>query len=253
MLIFNLWFFRFSFAKQNFVGSYNKMITFHIFTIFPESFDSYFGTSILKRIQQKKLIKIKIYNIRDFAKDKHKTTDDRPFGGGAGMVMKVEPVIRAVASVIKKINKKKAKIKIVVFSAKGKQFNQKIAVKYQKNYTDIIMICGRYEGLDERVKNVLCAEEISVGPYVLTDGEIPAMIMISSISRLIPGAIRFESLQEESFFTSVLKKETSGLLEYPQYTRPEVFEYQEKKYRVPKVLLSGNHKKIQEWRLKKRK
>ncbi len=224
------------------------MTTFHIFTIFPDIFSSYFNESILKRSQKKKIIKIKIYNIRDFAKDKHKTTDDRPYGGGAGMLMKPLPIIKSVEKILSKIKGKKTKI--ILFSAKGKQFNQEMAFNWSKKYTDIIMICGRYEGIDERVKKVLKAQEISIGPYVLTDGEIPAMILVSSISRLIPDAICWESLQEESFFSDGLKKEKKGLLEYPHYTRPEVFEWKGKKYRVSNVLLSGNHKKISEWRLK---
>lgn len=227
-------------------------MTFHIFTIFPGIFSSYFNESILKRAQEKKLIKIKIYDIRKFAEDKHRTTDDRPYGGGAGMVMKAEPIAKTVGSVFKKIGKK-AKIKIIIFSAKGKQFNQKTAFDLSKRYTDIFMICGRYEGIDERLRRILKAEEISVGPYVLTDGEIPAMVVVSSVSRLIPGVIRFESLQEESFFGAALKEEKNGLLEYPQYTRPEILSFGGKKYRVPKVLLSGSHKKINEWRKKNSK
>ncbi|MDP3051942.1 MAG: tRNA (guanosine(37)-N1)-methyltransferase TrmD [bacterium] len=224
------------------------MTIFHIYTIFPKIFSSYFNESILKRSQEKNIIKIKIYNIRDFAEDKHKTTDDRPYGGGAGMLMKPLPIIKAVEKILSKIKGKKAKI--VLFSAKGKQFNQETAFNWSKKYTDILMICGRYEGIDERVKKVLKAQEISIGPYVLTDGEIPAMILVSSISRLIPGAICWESLKEESFFSEGLKKEKKGLLEYPHYTRPEVFEFKGKKYRVPKVLLSGDHKQISNWRLK---
>lgn len=235
-----------------FVRLVNTMTIFHIFTIFPESFRSYFETSILKRAQEKKLIKIKIYNIRDFTEDKHKTTDEKPFGGGAGMVMKAEPIIKAVGAVLKKIKNKSAsrRAKIILFSAKGKQFDQKTAYDFSKKYTDIFLICGRYEGIDERVKLVLKAQEISIGPYVLTDGETPAMVVVSGISRLLPGAIRMESLQEESFFNTVLKKEKKGALEYPHYTRPEIFEFKGEKYRVPKVLLSGDHRKIAEWREK---
>lgn len=202
----------------------------------------------MKRAQKKKIIKIKIYNIRDFAKDKHKTVDDRPYGGGAGMVMKPLPIIKAMENILSKI--KSEKIKIVLFSAKGKQFNQKMALDWSQKYKNILMICGRYEGIDERIRQVLKAEEIAIGPYVLTDGEIPAMILVSSISRLMPGAIRWESLQEESFFSEGLKNERRGFLEYPHYTRPDMFKYKGKKYSVPKVLLSGDHKKISDWRLK---
>ena len=223
-------------------------MTFHILTIFPESFSSYFSTSILKRAQKDKLIKIKTYDIREFAKDKHKVTDDKPYGGGAGMVMKVEPIIEAVKSVLKNIKNKK--YKIIILSAKGKQFDQKKAYDWSKKFADIIFICGRYEGIDERVKKILKADEISIGPYVLTDGEISAMAIVSSMARLVPGVIRLESLKEESHWNLITKKEKEGDLEYPHYTRPEIFIHNNKKYKVPKVLLSGNHKKISEWRKK---
>lgn len=223
-------------------------MVFHIFTIFPEVFNEYFDTSILGRAQKKKLVKIKIYDIRKFAKDKHKTTDDRPFGGGAGMVMKAEPIISAIDSVARKLKDKK--YKIIILSAKGKQFNQKDAQSFSEKYKNIFLICGRYEGIDERVKIALQAQEISIGPYVLTDGEIAAMAIISGISRLVPGVVRLESLKEESHWNLITEKEKMGKLEYPHYTRPELFEYKGKKFRVPKVLLSGNHKKIKQWREK---
>ncbi len=210
-------------------------MTFHIFTIFPESFKSYFATSILKRAQKKGFIKIKIYNIRDFAKGKHRITDDRPFGGGAGMVMKAEPIVKAVGKILSKIKNKK--YKIIVFSAKGEQFNQKTAFNFSKKYTDILMVCGRYEGIDERVKTILKAQEVSVGPYILTGGEIAAAVIIDAISRHVPGVLgRPESLEE-----------IKG--SYPVYTRPEIFIHKGKKYRVPRILLSGNHEKIKQWRL----
>lgn len=223
-------------------------MTFHILTIFPNIFSSYFNESILKRAQKKKTIKIKIYNIRNFSEGKYKKVDDRPYGGGAGMVMMVSPIVNAVNKIIYRTKPKKTKI--VLFSAKGQQFDQKTAFGWSKRYKDIIMICGRYEGIDERAKLALKAQEISIGPYVLTDGEVPAMILVSSISRLLPGTINWESLQEESFFNLNLKKEKKGILEYPHYTRPEIFNYKGKKYGVPKVLLSGDHKKISEWRKK---
>lgn len=213
------------------------MISFDIITIFPKIFDSYFNESILKRAQGGLFLNIKIHNARNFSKDKHKTTDDKPYGGGAGMVMMAEPILRAFDS----ISKKKKHITIV-FSAKGKQFDQKLARNLSK-YDQIILISSRYEGIDERVRLTLRAKEISMGPYVLTDGDVAAMAFVSAVSRLVPGVIRGESLKEES--------EINGKgLEYPHYTRPEVFTYKGKKYRVPKVLLSGNHKKIKEWREK---
>lgn len=225
-------------------------MTFHILSIFPKVFENYFNSSILKRAQEKKLIKIKIYDIRKFAKDKHRTTDDRPYGGGVGMVMKAEPIVKAVQDVLKRIKNKESRIKktkIILLSAKGRQFNQTIARNWSKRFTDIILICGRYEGVDERVKKILKAEEISIGPYILTDGDAAAVVIISSVARLIPGVIKLESVQEESHWKFL------GDLEYPHYTRPEVVKHKGKKYRVPKVLLSGDHEKIKEWRKKQSK
>ena len=231
---------------------------FEIITIFPKIFDSYFNESIIKRARVKKLVEICVHNLRDFTEDKHKKVDDAPYGGGAGMVLMAEPILRAVDRIKKQELriKKKRKTKIILLSAKGKQFNQKLAYNWSKKYDRIFMISGRYEGIDERVGRALHAEEISVGPYVLTDGDTAAMIIISAVSRLIPGVIKLESLKEESHWNLLLKKEAentrkeknTGGLEYPQYTRPEVLEYKRKKYRVPKVLLSGNHKEIKEWR-----
>ena len=225
---------------------------FDIITIFPKIFDSYFNESILARAQKNKLIGINTHNLRDYTDDKHKTVDNPPYGGGAGMVLMAEPILKAVAKL--KTKNKKQKTKIVVFSAKGKQFNQKMAYDWSKKLDQIIFICGRYEGIDERVVKILKAEEVSVGPYVLTDGEVPAMAVVSAVSRLIPGVIKLESLAEESHWSRLIKGEKGvkkgerGGLEYPHYTRPEVLEYKGKKYRVPKVLLSGDHKKIEEWR-----
>jgi len=217
---------------------------FDIITIFPEIFDSYLNESILKRAQKKKLIKIKIYNVRDFSKDKHRSVDGKPYGGGAGMVQMAEPILRAVTKINSKLKIPNSKKKIIILSAKGKQFNQKLAQKWAK-LNQLILISGRYEGIDERVKVALRAEEISIGPYVLTDGDAAIMVIISAVSRLIPGVIKYESLRDESY--------TDEKLEYPQYTRPEVFIYKNKKYRVPKVLLSGNHRKIEKWRKEHKK
>lgn len=225
---------------------------FDIITIFPKIFDSYFNESILGRAQKNKLVQIKTHNLRDYTSDKHKTVDNPPYGGGAGMVLMAEPILKAVSKITAgKVNKKR---KIVVFSAKGKQFNQKMAYDWSKKLDQIIFICGRYEGIDERVVKTLKAEEISVGPYVLTDGEVPAMAVVSAVARLVPGVIRLESLAEESHWSQLIKGEKgdvkgqNGGLEYPHYTRPEVIEYKGKKYKVPSVLLSGNHKDIEEWR-----
>lgn len=221
-------------------------MTFHVITIFPNSINSYVETSILRKAQEQKKVKLLFYTPRDFTKDKHRQVDDKPYGGGAGMVMKAEPILKTIDSILKKF-KKNESYKIVILSAKGKQFDQKLALDYSKKYDHLILIAGRYEGIDERVRLVLKAQEISIGPYVLTDGELPAAVLISTITRLIPGVIKFESLVEESFFNKT-KKGEEKILEYPHYTRPEVLVYKGKKYQTPKVLLSGDHKKINKWR-----
>ena len=246
------------------------MLYFDIITIFPEIFDSYFKESIIKRAQIKKLIKINIHNLRDYTTDKHKTVDDKPYGGGPGMIFKVEPIFKAVAALKKcKIQMSKSKsnpkskcqkIKTILFSAKGKKFNQKMAQRFSK-LDRIILICGHYEGVDERVAKHIADEEISIGDYILTGGELPAMLLVDAITRLRPGVIKKESLKEESFSSikglgtkKSLKIENLKfkiLKEYPQYTRPEVFEPRTKvKWKVPKVLVSGNHQKIKEWKEK---
>ncbi|MBU1177500.1 MAG: tRNA (guanosine(37)-N1)-methyltransferase TrmD [Patescibacteria group bacterium] len=219
---------------------------FDIITIFPKIFDSYFNESIIKRAQKRKLIKINIHNLRDFTKDKHKTVDDKPYGGGFGMVLMVEPIYKAVKKIKSKILKSK-KSKIILLSAKGKKFNQKMAQKFSK-LDQIIIISGRYEGVDERVAKYVADEEISIGDYILTGGEIPAMILVDTITRLIPGVINENSLKEESF--SKLKIKNCKLkinFEYPHYTRPEKIKIDGKERHTPKILLSGNHKKIKDW------
>jgi len=233
---------------------------FDIITIFPKIFDSYLNESIIKRARKNEKIKINIINLRDFTADKHKKVDDTPYGGGAGMVLMAEPIIKALSKSSPDKGRKKDglyKTKIVVFSAKGKQFNQKIAYDWAKKYNRIIFLAGRYEGIDERVKTILKADEISIGRYVLTDGDVAAMVVISAVSRLVPGVIRLGSLEEESHWNLLLKKEKqipeNEGLEYPHYTRPETIKYKNKKYSVPKILLSGNHKKINEWRKRHQK
>ncbi|HUT96379.1 MAG TPA: tRNA (guanosine(37)-N1)-methyltransferase TrmD [Candidatus Paceibacterota bacterium] len=207
---------------------------FDIITIFPDIFDSYFSESIIKRAQKKGLVKIGIHNLRDYTDDKHRQVDDKPYGGGPGMVMMVEPILKAVS----KLKTKKPKTKIIIFSPRGKKFNQAMAKRFSK-LDQLIMTCGRYEGVDERVAKYIADEEISVGDYVLTGGEIPAMIIVDAVSRFIPGVLgKHESLEE-----------IKG--SYPVYTRPESIIINKKKRKVPKVLLSGNHKKIEEWRKEK--
>lgn len=220
------------------------MKKFNIITIFPHIFESYFGESIIKRACGKGLIGIEVSNLRDFTDDKHKTVDDTPFGGGVGMIMKVGPISRAVETIK---NGNNLSSRTILFSAKGKKYSQADAVRLSK-YDSLIFICGRYEGIDERVAQNIADEEISIGDYVLTGGEIPAMIVIDSITRLVPGALgNEESSKDESH-------SEEGYLEYPQYTRPEVFFAQGESstggqgWKVPEVLLSGNHKEIEKWR-----
>jgi len=229
---------------------------FNIITIFPRIFDSYFNESILKRAQKKGLIKIGVHNLRQWAKDKHKTVDDSPYGGGPGMVFKIEPIYKAVQFLKSKVKSQKSKLqdkskkletRTILFSAKGKQFSQADARRLAK-YDQLILICGRYEGVDERVAEHIADEEVSVGNFVLTGGEIPAMIVVDAVSRLIAGVLgKKESLKEESFSGPIsYKLKAKSYLEYPQYTRPENF----RGWKVPKVLLSGDHRKIREWQNK---
>ena len=214
---------------------------FDIITIFPNIFDSYLNTSIISRAQKKKLVRIKIHNLRKWATDKRKTIDDKPYSGGPGMIFKIEPIYSA----LKSLNKVRKTQKIVLLTPKGKQFNQKIAKRLSKNKR-IILVCGRYEGFDYRIKNFV-DEQISIGPYILSGGEVAAMALIEAIVRLIPGVIKQASLKKESFSLKSLIN-----IEYPQYTRPREFTYKNKfgkikKLKVPKILFSGDHKKIEKW------
>lgn len=224
----------------------NFMIKFDIITIFPEIFNSYLSESLISRAIKKKLIKVNVRNLRDWTSDKHKTVDDKPFGGGLGMVMKVEPIYRAV-SALRRTKNRKQRTKVVLFTPRGKKFNQRMAYQFSK-LNQLILICGRYEGVDERVAKHIADIELSIGDYVLMGGELPAMIVIETIARLIPGVLGKPQLLKER----VTKEK--GFVEYSQYTRPEVFGPKiGTKWRVPKVLLSGNHKEIEEWRKKHRK
>lgn len=208
---------------------------FDIISLFPESLTPYFSASILKRAQAKNLIEIETHQLRDYARDKHKTVDDTPYGGGAGMVLKVEPIALTIESV--KGLAKTAQTRTILFSAKGKIVTQD-DVKRLATYERLILLCGRYEGVDERVAEHLVDEELSIGEYVLTGGEIPALVIVDAVSRLIPGVLgNSESTVQESH--SVL-----GTLEYPQYTKPEVWQGRA----VPEVLLSGHHGAIETWR-----
>lgn len=196
-------------------------------------FDSYLNESILKRAQEQKHISISVYNLRDFTEDKHKTVDDIPYGGGPGMVMKAEPIIRAVRHAVGDTHS----AKIILLSARGTQFTNKYADTLTDTYKEIVLIAGRYEGVDARVKKVLHAEEVSVGPYTLTGGELPAMTIVDAVTRRLPGVLGADESVEERRVAST-----------DVYTRPEVFEDGGESYTVPDVLLSGDHKRIEEWR-----
>jgi tRNA (guanine37-N1)-methyltransferase len=233
-------------------------MNFHIITIFPDSFDSYLKESIIGRAIKNKIIKIYFYNPRNYlpeTENNYKPVDDKPYGGGPGMILKLEPIVKTLETIKKKIlpksknlaNIKNKKIKVIIFSPSGKKFETIYAKKISQKYTDIILISGRYEGIDARVKKMVkvlglgIAEEISIGDYVLTGGELPAMVLIDCISRQIPNVLgKYISLEENRISSSEV------------YTRPEIFKYSGKNYKVPKVLISGNHKKIEEWKLKNR-
>jgi len=231
----------------------NQMIKFDIITIFPKIFGSYLKESLIARAQKKKLVKIKVHNLRDFSSDARGTVDDRPFGGGLGMVLKVEPIFKA----IKKIHyhapergSKSKKTKVILFTPRGRKFSQKLAFQLSK-LDQIIFICGRYEGVDERVAKNIADMEISIGDYDLMGGELPAMVVMETIARLVPGVLGKEKLLKDRITKS------GGFIEYAQYTRPEIFKVKNQsrglnhgteEWRVPKVLLSGNHKKIEEWK-----
>ncbi len=205
---------------------------FDILTLFPEMFEP-IKQSIIGRATQKNLLEINLINIRDFSQDKHKKVDDTVYGGGAGMLIKPDVVYEAYKSV------KSNTAKVIYLSPQGKTLSQEKIKELAKNENHLIILCGHYEGIDQRVIDKIVDEEISIGDYVLTGGEIPAMVLVDGISRYIEGVITEESTAEESF-------STIGLLEYPQYTRPEIFEGE----KVPEVLLSGHHKNIDEWRRK---
>jgi tRNA (guanine37-N1)-methyltransferase len=213
-------------------------LRFHIVTIFPDMFVSYFGESILSRAIENKLLEVKTYALREYTQDKHRRVDGRPYGGGPGMIMWVDPIILCVEKIQKGIARRKnTKVLTVIFNAGGEKFTNSIAQKVAKDYTDIIFICGRYEGIDSRVKKILKAREWSIGDYVLTGGELPAMVCVDTIARQIKGVLHDELSLEEKRMAS-----------HEIYGRPEVYEHKGKKYKVPKVLLSGNHKLIDEYR-----
>jgi tRNA (guanine37-N1)-methyltransferase len=208
------------------------MMKFHFLTIFPEMIEGYLSESMLKRAKEKKLVSFDVRNIRDYTTDKHGKTDDRPYGGGPGMVMIAQPILNAAKKL--KIGKKP---KYIMLSPSGTLFTNTVAAQFAKKYSDIIFICGRYEGVDDRARKILKADEYSIGNYTLTGGELPALVMTDAIVRQIPGVLgKYESLEENR----VASPRT--------YTRPEVLVWNKKKHVVPKVLKTGDHKKIEEWR-----
>lgn len=228
-----------------------KNMNFHVITLFPDVMKAYTDASVLGRAQKTekgqgakvrgKKIAIHYYNPRDFTKDKHKKVDDRPYGGGPGMVMQAEPILRAWEKAVGKKTKalQAKKVKTLIMSPRGKTFDQAAAKEYAKKYEHLVLISGRYEGIDARVKEILKAEEVSVGDYVLTGGELPALTIIDATARHIEGVLgTHESLEDE--------RDYSGIT----YTRPEVLEWKKKKHPVPKVLVEGDHKRIEEWRKK---
>lgn len=216
-------------------------ITFHIISAFPEMLDSYLGASIIGRAIKNKIIKVEKHDLKKWGEGKYNKIDDKPYGGGPGMVLKVEPIFKAISKIKSKKNLSGSgqKTRTILFSTRGNKFSQREAQRLLK-YGNIIFICGRYEGVDERVARHMADEEISVGDFVLSGGEIPALIVIDSIARLIPGVLGKEESLEENKGS------------FPSYTRPEIFypdrKNKRKKWVVPKILLSGDHKKIKEWR-----
>ncbi len=209
-----------------------------VITIFPQMLERIIKESILKRAQQKNIVKINIHNLRDFALDKHSIVDDYSYGGGAGMVLKPEPIFRAVEKIVGN-RKRKRKVRIILLTPQGQTFNQAKAKELSQE-EHLLFICGHYEGVDERVKENLITDEISIGDYVLTGGELPAMVIIDSLVRILPGVLnKIESFENDSFY--------QGLLDYPHYTRPRRF----REKSVPALLLSGNHSQIKEWRRQK--
>ena len=209
---------------------------FHVVTLFPEVIDAYAGASILGRAQEEKKLQVMSYQLRDFVENQWGKADERPYGGGPGMVLQAGPAIRAV----EKIKKGKKSVTVLITSPGGKPLTNALAKSLAKK-DDVVIICGRYEGLDARAKKILRATEVSTGPYILTGGEVPALAIIDATARQIPGVLgKFESLEE------------GRVASHEIYTRPEVIEHKGKKYRVPKVLLSGNHALIDAWRDKKR-
>jgi len=211
-------------------------VHFDILTLFPDIFEGVFNESIVKRAMEAGLVSIAIHNIRDYATDRHRITDEPPYGGGGGMIMKPEPIFRAVEAILDLEEGQEPEVPVILLSPQGRLFTQSVARELSK-HPHLILICGHYEGVDERVRQFLVTDEISIGDYVLTGGEIPAMVIVDAVTRLIPGVLGDPGATFED-------SHAEGLLEYPHYTRPQVF----RGHSVPEVLLSGNHAEIVRWR-----
>lgn len=211
------------------------MLRIDVLTLFPGMFEGVLGESILKRARKKRLVQINVHNLRDWSKDKHRKVDDKPYGGGPGMILSCQPIFDSSSS----LKKRSKKARVILLSPQGKRFNQRMAGVFARQ-KHLILICGHYEGVDERVRDGVVTDEISIGDYVVTGGEIPAMVLIDALVRLVPGVLgNKESVRSESF--------QDDLLEYPQYTRPRIY----RGMKVPAVLLTGDHKKIETWRYAK--
>lgn len=209
---------------------------FEVFTLLPEVFPPYLDSSILQRARLRGLIDVRVHNIRDYTQDKHHITDDTPYGGGGGMVMKPDPIFEAVESVLGPLQDSPAQVPVILLTPQGRVFTQRVAEELS-GYERIALLCGRYEGVDERIREHLVSDEISIGDYVLTGGELPALMVIDAVSRLLPGVLGDpDGAQDDSH--------SMGLLEYPHYTRPPIF----RGWGVPDILLSGDHAKIEKWR-----
>jgi tRNA (guanine37-N1)-methyltransferase len=215
------------------------MKTFSVLSIFPKMVEAYCEESMLKKASEKNILKFNFVDVRDFSENRHKKVDDRPYGGGPGMVMQAEVFLKAYESIVGSRSKRDKKTKVVLFAPEGKKLDTALAKNYAKKYDNFILICGRYEGIDSRVEKILKPEKVSIGDYVLTGGELAANVFIDTVSRQVPGVLGdMDSLEENRNVRDEF------------YTRPEAIEWRGKKYRVPKVLLSGDHKKIEEWRSK---
>jgi len=217
---------------------YNSPMQFEVFTLLPEVFPPYLESSILQRARQRGLIDVRVYDIRAYTHDRHHTTDDTPYGGGGGMVMKPEPVFEAMESVLGPIPHQAPDepVPVILLTPQGRVFDQRVAEELT-HYERVALLCGRYEGVDERIREHLVTDEISVGDYVLTGGELPALVVIDAVARLLPGVLGDPSGAEDD-------SHSMGLLEYPHYTRPPEF----RGWKVPEVLLSGDHGRIEKWR-----